>query len=59
MQKGYGVWRLTFLFPDLFEGAIVGSGVIHYPGDKEHPETDLERIRERAKHIPYLVMHGT
>ena len=43
----------------LFEAAIVGSGVIRYPWDEEHPETDLGRIRKGAKHIPYLVMHGT
>ena len=32
---GYGVWRLTFLFPALFEGAIVGSGITHDPRSDE------------------------
>jgi len=52
---GYGVWRLTFLYPKSFDAAIVGSG---YPwGNK--PGMDLRPLRKNAKHIPYLVMHGT
>jgi predicted esterase len=56
---GYGVWRLTFLFPDLFKAAIVGSGAICVPLDESHPERDITLMREGAKQIPYLVMHGT
>lgn len=55
---GYGVWRLTFLYPKSFDAAIVGSGFPYDPWDK-NPEMDLRPLRKNAKHIPYLVLHGT
>lgn len=55
---GYGVWRLTFLYPKIFDAAIVGSGCLYNLwGNK--PDMDLRSLRHNAKHIPYLVMHGT
>lgn len=55
---GYGVWRLTFLYPDLFEGAIVGSGSPYYTWE-EKPEWDVRPLRKNARHIPYFILHGT
>ncbi len=55
---GYGVWRLTFLYPKSFDAAIVSSGCPYDPLENE-PEMDLRPLRKNGKHIPYLVMHGT
>ena len=55
---GYGVWRLTFLYPDSFDRAIVGSGSPMNPW-KDDPEMDVRPLRTKAKHIDYLVLHGT
>ena len=55
---GYGVWRITFLYPDIFDAAIVGSGSPIFPGCDEL-EMDVRPLRDNAKHIPYLIMHGT
>jgi len=55
---GYGAWRLTFLYPEIFDRAIIGSG---FPKDPwgERPEMDVTPFRANAKHIKYLVLHGT
>lgn len=55
---GYGVWRTTFLHPDFFDAAIVGSGSPKSPW-RDKPEMDVRPLIENAQHIPYLVMHGT
>ena len=55
---GYGVWRTTFLHPDFFDAALVGSGSPVNPW-RDEPEMDVRPLRENAQHIPYLVMHGT
>ena len=55
---GYGVWRTTFHHPNLFDAAIVGSGSPRSPWS-DKPELDVRSMRHTAKHIPYLVMHGT
>lgn len=55
---GYGVWRLTFLHPDRFDAAIIGSGSPLGPR-REEPSMDVRSLRHGAKRIPYLVMHGT
>ena len=55
---GYGVWRLTFLYPDSFDTAIVGSGCPFDPFTN-NPDIDVREFRGNAKHINYLVLHGT
>ncbi len=55
---GYGVWRTTFLHPNLFDSAIVGSGSPLSPSS-DKPELDVRQMRHTAKNIPYLIMHGT
>lgn len=55
---GYGVWRLTFLYPESFDIAIIGSGSPKHPW-KDGPEMDIRPLRTNAKHINYLVLHGT
>jgi len=55
---GYGVWRLTFLHPDRFDAAIIGSGSPLSP-KREESGMDVRSLRHGAEHIPYLVMHGT
>ncbi|MHA1199390.1 MAG: prolyl oligopeptidase family serine peptidase [Candidatus Heimdallarchaeaceae archaeon] len=55
---GYGVWRLTFLYPESFDRAIIGSGSPKNPW-KDDPNMDVRPMRTNAKHIDYLVLHGT
>ena len=55
---GYGVWRLTFLYPEVFDAAIIGSGTITNHRRSEL-EMDIRNLKRGEKHIPYLVMHGT
>jgi len=55
---GYGVWRLTFLYPNSFDRAIIGSGA-PYNDRTEDPAHDIRDLRHNAKHIHYFVMHGT
>ncbi|TFG09672.1 hypothetical protein EU534_01920 [Candidatus Heimdallarchaeota archaeon] len=54
----YGVWRLTFLYPDSFDRAIVGSGSPKLPWSDDS-DVDVRHLRHNAKHIDYLVLHGT
>lgn len=55
---GYGVWRLTSLYPESFNAAIIGSGTLT---NKRNPEskTDIRNQKWKPNQIPYLVMHGT
>jgi len=55
---GYGAWRLTFLYPDIFEAAIIGSGTLNNRRYAE-PEYDIRNQKRDTKYIPYLVIHGT
>ena len=55
---GYGVWRLTFLYPESFDKAIIGSGSPNLPWTDDS-ELDVRHLRVNAKHIDYLVLHGT
>jgi predicted esterase len=55
---GYGVWRLTFLYPDSFDRAIIGSGM-PYNDRTGDPAHDVRELRHNAKNIHYFVMHGT
>ena len=55
---GYGAWRLTFLYPDIFEAAIIGSGTLSNRRYTEQ-EYDIRNQKRDTRHIPYLVMHGT
>ena len=53
---GYGAWRLSLLYPDMFKGAIIGSGAIKPP-----PPLAGENIIELMKpgiKVYYLVIHG-
>jgi dipeptidyl aminopeptidase/acylaminoacyl peptidase len=56
---GFGVWRLTFLHPQSFDAGIIGSGCPFNPFNKNNKEMDVRPLRNDAKHIPYLVLHGT
>ena len=55
---GYGVWRTTFMHPNLFDSAIIGSGALQSPWS-DKPELDVRPLRHKARHISYLIMHGT
>jgi predicted esterase len=55
---GYGSWRLGFLHPELFDGAIVVSGV-PYNARQNTPENDMRNRIGQALELPFLVIHGT
>jgi predicted esterase len=55
---GYGVWRLAFRHPELFDAAICVSGTPVPPGD-DTPENDMRRYVGQGKDLAYLVIHGT
>jgi len=54
---GYGVWRMSFLHPELFDGAICVSGTPTYRSPD--PEDDMRRHIGKGKELSYLVIHGT
>ncbi len=54
---GYGAWRMAFLHPDLFDGAVVVAGT---PVNLRRP-TPTDDMRNRvgeARDMPFLVIHG-
>lgn len=55
---GYGSWRLGFLHPDLFDGAVVVSGVPYNPRQNT-AENDMRNRIGQAIELPFLVIHGT
>jgi predicted esterase len=56
---GYGVWRMGFLHPELFDGAIVVAGYPHPPWPPENTkENDMRTYIGQAKELPFLVIHG-
>jgi predicted esterase/tetratricopeptide (TPR) repeat protein len=55
---GYGVWRMTLLHPDLFDGAIcVSGGTSAWVGNRE--QTDVRGHIAEGSKLKYLVIHGT
>ena len=55
---GYGVWRMSFLHPELFDAAICVSGRPSSPVDNV-PENDMRNHIGKGKDLSYLVIHGT
>lgn len=55
---GYGVWRMSFLHPELFDAAICVSG-IPYPETDRTEDNDMRNHIGKGKDISYLVIHGT
>ncbi len=55
---GYGVWRLGMLYPELFSGGIVVSGIPFNPKE-ERPDYDMNNYLNNSKKLDYLVIHGT
>jgi predicted esterase len=55
---GYGVWRMSFLYPELFDAAICVSGSPYAFVDNT-TENDMRNHIGKGKDIEYLVIHGT
>jgi len=55
---GYGVWRLGMLYPELFSGGIVISGIPFNPSEESF-ENDMNNFLDMEKKLEYLVIHGT
>lgn len=55
---GYGVWRMSFLHPELFDAAICVSGRPSAPNSNA-PEDDMRNHIGKGKDLAYLVIHGT
>lgn len=55
---GYGVWRMSFLHPELFDGAICVSGPPH-PFNDSSEENDMRNHIGKGTNLRYLVIHGT
>lgn len=56
---GYGVWRMGFRHPELFDGAIVVAGYPHPPWPPWNTkENDMRTYIGQAKELPFLVIHG-
>lgn len=55
---GYGVWRMSFLHPELFDAAICVSGRPSSPRNST-PENDMRNHIGKGKNLKYLVIHGT
>lgn len=55
---GYGVWRFGLLYPELFSGGIVISGIPFNPA-ADIPEYNMENYLNHEKKLSYLVIHGT
>jgi len=55
---GYGVWRMSFLHPELFDAAICVSGPPGpWRGDPQ--QNDMRNHIGKGKNLKYLVIHGT
>ncbi|MGE5497951.1 MAG: prolyl oligopeptidase family serine peptidase, partial [Syntrophothermus sp.] len=55
---GYGTWRISFLHPELFDGAIIVSGIPFNIKNNE-PADNMNTHLGRAVNLPFLVIHGT
>ncbi len=55
---GYGVWRLTFKYPEYFDKAIIIAGYAFKRG-RNNAEDDMRNFVGKSKDIAYFVMHGT
>ena len=49
---------MSFLHPELFDGAIVVSGFPYYPMENTR-ENDMRNYIGSAKELSFLVIHGT
>ncbi|MGB2960481.1 MAG: hypothetical protein WBD30_16475 [Bacteroidota bacterium] len=54
---GYGVWRMSFLHSELFDGAICIAGTPSHHGPD--PDDDMRTQIGKGKELAYLVIHGT
>ncbi|MHA1187326.1 MAG: alpha/beta fold hydrolase [Candidatus Heimdallarchaeota archaeon] len=52
---GYGCWRMSLKYPELFEAAIIVAGMPYF-GSK--PENDMRTFAEKSNNIDYLVIHS-
>jgi predicted esterase len=55
---GYGVWRLGMLYPQMFSGGIVISGIPFNPRE-ESAVNDMNNYLDKERKLDYLVIHGT
>jgi len=55
---GYGCWRLSLQYPELFDAVVVGSGIPYNPR-VNIPEYDMRERTGAGKDLPFLVIHGT
>jgi len=55
---GYGTWRLTMKYPDLFDAAVIVSGFPYNPRNNTK-ENDMSNYIGKARKIKYFVVHGT
>ncbi len=55
---GYGAWRISFLYPEFFEGVMIFSGAVKSNGIIT-PKQELHQMIPDQSSIPYLVVHGT
>jgi predicted esterase len=55
---GYGTWRMSFLHPELFDGAAIISGTPVPPGGAGKAD-DMRTHIGKGKGLGYLVFHGT
>ena len=53
---GYGAYRLSLLYPDMFKAAIIRSGAIVPPSGLDG-ENILD-ILDRGKRMNYFIVHG-
>jgi predicted esterase len=55
---GYGAWRLSLLYPDLFKAAVILSGaIVPPPFSKGENILDLLDKADREK-LNYFIVHG-
>jgi len=55
---GYGAWRLSLLYPDLFKAAVILSGAISPPPYLKGEEIFDLLDRAKGKKLNYFVVHG-
>jgi predicted esterase len=55
---GYGAWRLSLLYPDLFKAAVILSGAISPPPYLKGEEIVDLLDRAKGKKLNYFVVHG-
>ncbi|MGE5682617.1 MAG: TPR end-of-group domain-containing protein [Bacillota bacterium] len=60
---GYGVWRMSFMHPEMFDGAVVISGIpfnlVNNTRENNLKEIFRDLQTEKIRKIPFLVIHGT